>query len=54
MIDALGAESLDDLQFITVSDMKALGMPGESMGSGVSFVVTTTYRVADCVLAGIV
>lgn len=27
MIDALGAESLDDLQFITVSDMKALGMP---------------------------
>lgn len=27
MIDALGAESLDDLQFITVSDMKALHMP---------------------------
>ena len=37
MIDALGAESLDDLQFITVSDMKALGMPGESMWSAFQF-----------------
>ena len=31
MIDALGAESLDDLQFITVSDMKALHMPGKNI-----------------------